>query len=72
MQTLCAFLPSSPLPARQMWKEAGRELSSMANMSRQLVKSSLQNEERRKKDNVIRGKEEGRRGGKGGMSHKGE
>ena len=35
------FFPSSPLPARQMWKLVGRELSSVASMSRQFVKSSL-------------------------------
>ena len=41
MQVVYAFLPSSPLPAKQMWKFALRECSRVASMSRQLVKSSL-------------------------------
>ena len=41
MHAVCAFFPSSPLPARQMWKLVGRECSRVASMSRQLVNSSL-------------------------------
>ena len=41
MQTLWTFFPSSPLPARLAWNDNGREWSSVASMSRELVKSSL-------------------------------